>query len=203
LNIAGRLARDGLHPHDGLRTDELLEGRDVIFRSAHPGWNRPLFGYARWFTRSVEPRVLQIVWPDADGKFPGEPGCYEEVAALQPDLTTPPTEHPPGAWRALAAETEWFRRSPPRQLVLASRTVMRGERPVLAVFAPVEDEQWVFGDGDPWGDSGERLASYHLIHVLRADPTLEPLVDLPPGSAAYRDAPSDPWEIVLDPPESS
>ena len=44
----------------------------------------------------VEPRALQLVWPDAGGHLPGEPGWDTALDALVWDLAAPaePEFHP-------------------------------------------------------------------------------------------------------------
>jgi hypothetical protein len=36
---------------------------------------RSQFGYARWFNGGSSFRLLQVVWPDKEGRFPGEAGA--------------------------------------------------------------------------------------------------------------------------------
>jgi len=43
-------------------------------------------GYAIWFYNGRQFPVLQLVWPDKTGRFPGEEGVAESLATLQPLL---------------------------------------------------------------------------------------------------------------------
>ena len=50
------------------------------------------FGYALWFARqygeTVNLRRLQLVWPDAEGRFPDDPDCEVGVRLLQTPCET-------------------------------------------------------------------------------------------------------------------
>lgn len=82
---------DGLELRDGLRTDAILEGYDVRFAALEPeaaGW-LPLAG---WYHGAAPWWAVQLLVPDREGRFPGEPG-YDDDAWPQPCVTGPP---PPG-----------------------------------------------------------------------------------------------------------
>jgi hypothetical protein len=51
-----------------------------------PASYREHVGYARWFYRGDEFPLLQLVWPDKAGRFPGEPGANPALARQQPLL---------------------------------------------------------------------------------------------------------------------
>lgn len=70
---------------DGKRYDEVLEGYQVEMRALPPD-GRPLF-VARAHYQVDELEALQVVWPDMEGKFPGEEGCdwlYERAQDIEP-----------------------------------------------------------------------------------------------------------------------
>jgi hypothetical protein len=83
---------DGLVLRDSLRVANLLEGFDVVVRSipAHR-IEREHFNSAMWhhvgkFGGRLE-TAYQVVWPGSQqGLFPWEPGCHQDVIALQPTL---------------------------------------------------------------------------------------------------------------------
>ena len=56
---------------------------------------------AMWFNhygpgreRLTEPAVRQLVWADADGRFPDDPSCNPKIAAMQPVLKVDPHRYP-------------------------------------------------------------------------------------------------------------
>jgi hypothetical protein len=44
--------------------------------------------------RLTEPAVRQLVWADADGRFPDDPSCNPKIAAMQPVLKVDPHRYP-------------------------------------------------------------------------------------------------------------
>ena len=65
----------------------------------------PHVGYALAFHRLAglegEPRAVQLVWPDAENRLPGDPGC-EPSCARQPHLDVPLTDE-----EVAAFQEEW------------------------------------------------------------------------------------------------
>lgn len=75
------LIKDGTVMVDGKRYGQVLSDPYVVEARAVPKPVRPLNLVIQRYGADVE--ALQIVWPDADGRFPGEPGMDEELAAVQ------------------------------------------------------------------------------------------------------------------------
>jgi hypothetical protein len=73
---------DGERFEDGERSAGVLVGYDVLFR-ALPRDGRPANVARSYYGVNLLP-VLQVVWPDADGRFPGEDGC-DRVAIEEQD----------------------------------------------------------------------------------------------------------------------
>ncbi len=48
---------------------------------------RDLLGWSCWFYGGDEFPCLQLVWPDAGGAFPWQPGASDHAKSSQPDLT--------------------------------------------------------------------------------------------------------------------
>ena len=51
------------------------------------------------------PHVTQLLWADADGRFPDDPACDPEIRELQPVLATDPLAFPRKASRAVRRRT--------------------------------------------------------------------------------------------------
>lgn len=68
--------------------DDIAEGMRIAFvpvaRHHYPAY----LGYARWFYKSVQSDfpVIQMVWPDRQGRLPWEPGYDKSFARFQPLL---------------------------------------------------------------------------------------------------------------------
>jgi hypothetical protein len=111
----------GLPPNDGgaflnelgerikagvvLAAGDELDAWDKRWRLAevHPShWTTDRFAvwveYHGTIRHLLEPRALQVVWPDEAGNFPGEPGWNHALDRARRDLSEPATEPPTGGW---------------------------------------------------------------------------------------------------------
>ena len=81
--------RKELTPEAGLRLSEALKGYDILLTdgSAIPD---SYFGSAEWFAKQAGIDVpisrLQLLWPDANGYFPGDNRCLEAIVREQTPL---------------------------------------------------------------------------------------------------------------------
>jgi hypothetical protein len=192
LNMLGDLVREGERLRPGSRIGDVLEGFDLELRAGDSAWNYALFGYARWFYPHHEPAFMQCVWPDMSGRFPWEQGFEERLKRFQPALWMAPAEAPVGPWRAWWYETMWRPRPHASGLVIVSKRAAAGEAPILGVQAST-DGHWTFLDGGR--AEREDFTFAHLHHVLENDPSLEAMIDLEPGSIAWREHPGGPWSV--------
>jgi hypothetical protein len=77
--------------------------------------------------------------------------------------------------------------------VVVQRTVLSGELPARLVIHDSEND-WCVGEGmnDPNVPGASVVA--HMTHVLEWNSSVSELASLPPGWAAGRDGPGEPWE---------
>jgi Domain of unknown function (DUF4262) len=99
--IGGRLA-DG----EDLGPDDVLDdvcSAPLLLRPVEPSWRATggLLPISDTFYGMVRPPYLQVLWPDEDGRFPGEPGFADAFDRLQPLLWLPRDDNPPAAWTRL------------------------------------------------------------------------------------------------------
>jgi hypothetical protein len=128
--------------------------------------------------------VLQCVWPDPEGKYPWQSGFSPMLQWKQPLLQDAATA------RAVA---EWGFLDPYNLGVFTTTHVLRGD-PVLMVTHDRHDAGWRFLSGATEApDQGRRVA---LIELVRRDPTLNRIGNLPLGGIAVRDNPRDPWQRI-------
>ena len=78
----------------------------------------------------------------------------------------------------------------PNVAAITVRAVLEGD-PVLHVAHDVDDDGWQFLDGRIADESEARLIA--MREVLRIDPGLREIADLPPGWVARRDRFSGAW----------
>ncbi|MER7847399.1 DUF4262 domain-containing protein [Kitasatospora sp. NPDC096077] len=100
LNTLGQKAASGAVLADGQEHRGVGGGQQVRLRNADPRWYRTFFGRAIGFYRRPPLPVLQVAWPDANGRFHWEEQADEGHWESQPQLWLPPGEHPVGAWTA-------------------------------------------------------------------------------------------------------
>jgi Domain of unknown function (DUF4262) len=83
-------------------TGDLTDGVSpcaFAIRPVHGSWRETsLFTMSNTIYGYLRPAYLQVVWPDRQGRFPGEYGFEAGLDGLQPLLWLPRDDHPPGAW---------------------------------------------------------------------------------------------------------
>lgn len=80
--------------------------------------------------------------------------------------------------------------------VFTTRYVYREGKPILNVFHHDEDGAWEFiGDDNPLSDSDYVVLA--LEKIIKLDPSVLELADLPLGWAAYRERVDMPWSRYL------
>ncbi|MGI5183488.1 DUF4262 domain-containing protein [Dactylosporangium sp. CA-152071] len=98
LNDIGRRAVAGPPVEAGQALDDVIERWPVHLRTVNLRWFRPFFGRAIAFYRRPPIPMLQVVWPDRNGRCTWDAGSEDVVRARQPQLWLPPDVHPKGVW---------------------------------------------------------------------------------------------------------
>lgn len=75
--------------------------------------------------------------------------------------------------------------------VITSRGVVRDGRPILFADRRIEDGRWILLEADTI-DAGDQTTAT-LDELLRLDPSIGELADLPPGWQAHRRSSDEPW----------
>lgn len=87
LNICGDRVREGARFEAGADARDIVEGFDVRFRGVNDEASHAEYlGYGCQHYRSRDFPVLQCLWPDKSGRFPGDPELAPSIAKLQPLL---------------------------------------------------------------------------------------------------------------------
>ena len=84
LNEAVRRQRQGADLTQG-RHVEIIGNADVEFRAVDPRWREHLMLHTEWFYEGKDVPVLQLIFPDLENRFPGEPKFDERFT--QPILS--------------------------------------------------------------------------------------------------------------------
>lgn len=106
LNDAAERVAKGLRPAAGDTVDGIIDGFSLHVKPVDPGWHEGLFGQALHFSEEPEPTpMLQLIWPDRNGRLPWDEGARARCREWQPRLWLPVAEHTIGPWRTIATET--------------------------------------------------------------------------------------------------
>jgi hypothetical protein len=189
INNIGEAIRAGRRFEAGGRYDGLAVGFPLAFVAVAERYYREYLGYARWFYRGSGFPVLQAVWPDKQGVFPWESGYDARFFQVQRVLG------PAGDWA-----DGWPFADPPNLATFTVRQVVSGGQPILYVTHD-EDGAWQFLTGGPCRTADALVVC--LAEMVRRDPSLTELGNLPPGWRATRPAAGKPWQREPKPNEDA
>ncbi|AXE82514.1 DUF4262 domain-containing protein [Streptomyces atratus] len=100
LNTLGEKSAAGEVLADGQSHPDVVHGYQVALRHVDRGWYRTFLGRAIGFYRRPPLPVLQVAWPDVEGRFHWDAQADERHRESQPQLWFPPSDHPVGIWTA-------------------------------------------------------------------------------------------------------
>ncbi|MFJ2030794.1 DUF4262 domain-containing protein [Streptosporangium sp. NPDC087985] len=101
LNTLADEVAAGRHLVDGQERDDVIRDYPVVARTVDTSWYRSLFGMALHFYQEPPLPFMEIVWPDAGGRFPWDADAAPKLRELQPALWVPKDDHAPGPWTKL------------------------------------------------------------------------------------------------------
>lgn len=159
-------------------------GRTCRFRPVAREAYAYFLEYACRYYTSTDFPVLQCVWPDEKSRYPWEDAYDPMLQWKQPLL------HDGATARAVA---EWGFIEPYNLGVTTTTHVLKGE-PILMVTHDRDDGSWHFLSGSTAGPDQTRRIS--LLELVRRDPTLNEIGNLPLGGLAVRDNPKHPWQRI-------
>jgi hypothetical protein len=87
---------------------------------------------------------------------------------------------------------EWPFDQPPNCAVFTLHSIIKGDDPILYVSHDADDEGWQFLNGKAVETENAALVS--LGSVVKRDPSVLKIADLPPGWTATRTSISSPWQ---------
>jgi hypothetical protein len=183
VNVVGDLLREGGRLEEGQRRDDVLNGYDVVVRMVQPHWYQRFFGAGIDFYQRPPMPMMQVFWPDREGRLPWEPGADDWCRESQPQLWLQPDDHPPGRWTQFDPYEGWpFRTSLPYFTVHASPGVAAGTATIDTVLRSAEGTWWFLEAGAD-RDATEQV---NLRHVADTHPEAAAVADLRPGERADR-----------------
>jgi len=183
INVVGGMIRDGARLPDGQRRDDVLNGYDVVLRVVRPRWYRRFFGAGIDFYQRPPMPMMQVCWPDREGRCPWEPDADEWCRQSQPLLWLEPDAHPAGAWTQFDPYEGWpFRTSLPYFTVHASPGVAAGTAAIGTVLREADGTWWFLAAGADRGVTED----IRLRHIADTYPDVAAVADLQPGEQADR-----------------
>jgi hypothetical protein len=90
-----------------------------------------------------------------------------------------------------STEDDWVFDEPKNVISVTTRQVMQEGSPILLVAHDAEDGSWQFLTGSIFSVADGMLVTLHTI--VKHDPTVCELADLPLGWEAHRDSVGSPW----------
>ncbi len=179
INHAGELLRNGQRFADGERRDGILGGYPAVFAAVDPRYYREYLGYATWLYRGCDFPVLQIVWPDRDGRFSWDADYPAELFWRQRVLGR--TDRWPHGWPFP---------DPPNVATFTTRQIVREKQPIRLVTHDA-DGAWQFHTGDPVTAQDAMIVA--LEQMVQLDPSLVDLGAMDYGWRATRTAVNAAW----------
>jgi hypothetical protein len=180
VNGIGEAMREGREIKAGERSEEFASV-PLEFIAVDAGHYERYVGYACWLNGGTEFPLLQCVWPDKGGRFPWEQGYDADLFERQ-RLLGPAGEFASG----------WLFADPPNVATFCVRQVFHGGKPILYVVHDDDDGAWQFLTGEPVAQEDAMVVG--LSTVVRHDPSVMELADLPYGWSATRRAVGEPWQ---------
>jgi hypothetical protein len=203
LNRAVTLMRRGIDLTSGRHRD-LVGDVEVEFRSVDPKWLHHIMLRTNWFYEGADVPVLQLIYPDLDNRFPGEP---EFNSAFEQPFLSGESEHGSLEFDLWATHDpssslyNWKFSDSPHASAYLSQTVFDKKEHITYVSHDVEDGAWQFLGDKMAGGGGPIVSCLH--HPIDDDPTLKELADLPLGWYATRENSESPWQRFEHPPEKT
>jgi hypothetical protein len=97
-------------------------------------------------------------------------------------------------------DDNWPWDQPPNAAAITVASILDGA-PILHVAHDADDDGWQFLDGQPVDVGQGRLIAMRA--VVRLDPSIRDVADLPPGWVASRDRVGGPWTREVHPPDDA
>jgi hypothetical protein len=193
LNEAAKRMRGGADLTKG-RYRGIVGRVECEFRPVDPKWIKQLMGWAIWYYEGADFPVLQVVYPDAENRFPEDEDF--DAAFEQPLIqgTAPMTRVERDFWASTdpkSSLSDWKFPDPPHTGVYLSEAVHAETEPVTYVSHDEEDGAWQFLGPSMAGEGKPLIVCFH--HPIDNDPTLAELADLPMGWYAERSGIGQSW----------
>lgn len=123
--------------------------------------------------------ILQVIWPDENGKFPHEESCRYTVKYQQPVLST-----------TIEIKNPWLFKEAPFTRCIISESIIREQKPILFVGRALNGV-WQFLAEKPI--QTPKTFSVFLEEVCNYDKTIGAVSSLPSGNQIFRETEDSDW----------
>jgi hypothetical protein len=178
LNVIGEQIRKDNHIEHLDEADDVLDGYNVCFRRVETRHYREYLGYALWLYQGDQFPALQCIWPDSQHRYPWHPDFHPGLACLQP---------------LLSDEKSWPFAEGKNRAVFTTKPVIQKGHPILLVSHDTEGD-WQFLCGTTNRPKDGMVVC--LGEMLKRDPSIGKLADLPEGWTASRKSVKARWQRV-------
>lgn len=183
LNTCVAHVRDNGWPEGTFRG--VLAGFETQLRPVDESRRDAFFGTAHRFYRGRPVPVWQLIWPDAEGRWPWQPDATVSSRTRQAMAWLPVERHPAGAWRLLGHFGDDFPLpAEPDSWALTTRSVLDGTRKATTVL--LDDN--AFDVLDERGHDADDLCVTYLGHLVLREPGLRGLNGMTDREVAHLDA---------------
>jgi hypothetical protein len=200
INELAKRVKGGARFTDGERVTGVISD-DLVMRTVDERWKDHLVGRAQWFMADKAVPLLQAVYPDDANKFAWEEGFDDEWRAAQPllfahDLDADVEAEFLEEQELLVEENaDWPFPIPGDKKVFTTTAIAEGSDLIASVMRDAEDD-WQFHGFEEASD--EEVEAVALRYLVRLDPSLKEIAELPERHVAKRDSIMDPWVIEAD-----
>jgi hypothetical protein len=181
LNLAGDKVKAGENIRQDFAYNDLLTELPVTFKKVHTDNIADYFGYAMGFYDMKPFNALQLFWPDEQAAFPWNENFDDNLRLYQPHLYE-------------VIDFKFF--EPRNTATFVDRRIFKENRPIVYVSHDKEDGSWQFLTGEAVTENDVMIVS--LEEVVKKDPSVNELFNLPGGHYATRRSVGDEWLIRKD-----
>lgn len=200
INELAKRVKGGARLTDGERLTGVISD-DLVMRTVDDRWKDHLVGRAQWFMATQDVPLLQAVYPDDSNRFAWEDGFDDEWRAAQPllfahELDSAVEDEFLEEQELIAEESgEWPFPIPGDAKVFTTTAIAEGSDLIASVVRDGEDD-WQFHGFEE--SSEEEVEAVSLRSLVRLDPSLKEVAELPPRHKATRETFMDPWVVEAD-----
>jgi hypothetical protein len=201
INTIGENVRAGKIFKIDAEYPDLIDAYNCIIKPVNSIWYKHFLGYANWFYKSENYPALQCIWPDRNGRYPGEPEFNPNWLWAQPllfheDPATARTVELLKSMEPRNSASDWPFDQAPDVAAITTVRVLERKLPILTVTHYSDDHSWAFVCGTTNRSADCRVVGMH--EALSLDPTIRTIADLPPGWTAWREYVGGKWHREQD-----